>query len=332
MMTARPIAMVGLALALAGCAFADQALIPSLSGEPFASAPAGGEPAAEATDPSGRLGEVRTAVADQSTRFQTLRQRSGDHAAAYQATVGHIAGQLQGGPAAGDPALMDEWRIAEEQLGRLEEDLGDLRSLADEIAGSAAAARGLQDAVRARYATASAADRDSLRLLDENTTRVAVEADRLLADATLDAARQGSALAMESNNLTALSVAVRSGRPVTLASAAGGYAAGASAAPPGAGVASRRPFIVIRFDRPDVDFTKPMQDAVAQALARRPNVAFDVVAVGVTDDAASAEEAALRLQDVVHVLEGMGVTRDRIAVSSATSRKATSSEVQLYLR
>ncbi len=329
MIVARPIAVAGLVLALAGCEFTDKLLVPPASVEATAGASVGGEPAtAKPAVAGGELGAAQTAIADQKARFQALRGQSADHTATYQATVRHVAGRLRDGAPAGDPKLTDEWRIAEEQLGRMQADLVAMRSLAGEIAGSAAAARGLQEDVSAQHKTATATERDSLRLLDENTTRVAFEADRLLADANLDAERQDGALAMERNNLSALSLAVRSGQPV--APASGGT--GAAAAPPGAGVASGRPFIVIRFDRPDVDFAPTLQDAVTQAMERRPTVAFDVVAVGMTGDAASAEEARARMQDVVRVLEEAGVTRDRIAVSSATSRKAKSGEVHLYLR
>ena len=76
---------------------------------------------------------------------------------------------------------------------------------------------------------------------------------------------------------------------------------------------------------------------MSQALARRPNAAFDLVAVA--PRAAAAAQIALNsniaqrdADQVMRSLLSMGLTADRISMSAATSPTAQVIEVQLYIR
>jgi len=109
------------------------------------------------------------------------------------------------------------------------------------------------------------------------------------------------------------------------------------AAAPGAGIATGRPLVVIRFDRPDVQYQQPLYQAVSQALARRPNAGFDLVAVapssgGTAQVALNSNMAQRDADQVLRSLISMGLSPDRVSMSSATSPNAQVNEVHLYVR
>ncbi len=103
----------------------------------------------------------------------------------------------------------------------------------------------------------------------------------------------------------------------------------AAAATPAAvpAAAARKPFVVIRFARPDPDYRMALYDALRGALERRPDVEFDVVAVTRDPDAAQRD-----LASVVHSLAAMGMPAERISLSSVAAAAGAADEVLIYLR
>ena len=122
--------------------------------------------------------------------------------------------------------------------------------------------------------------------------------------------------------------------------AAGSTAAPQSAPParaPGAGLSSGRPFVVIRFDHPDVAYEPQLHEAVTAALSRLPNLAFDLVAVSApagteAQAAANAEAARANARKVMQSLLDMGVPAERIRLSEVTDPNVVANEVHLYVR
>jgi hypothetical protein len=95
--------------------------------------------------------------------------------------------------------------------------------------------------------------------------------------------------------------------------------------------------VVIRFDTANPDYQQALYQAVSQALARRPNAAFDLVAVapqsgGSAQIALNSNIAQRDADQVMRSLLSMGLTADRISMSAATSPTAQVIEVQLYIR
>jgi hypothetical protein len=100
---------------------------------------------------------------------------------------------------------------------------------------------------------------------------------------------------------------------------------------------NRRPLMIIRFDRPDVSYEEALHSAVRLALARRPDVAFDLVAVapqaGNPAQITLNSEASKRYaENVFRSLTAMGLAADRVSLSATTNAIAQSDEVWLYLR
>ena len=97
------------------------------------------------------------------------------------------------------------------------------------------------------------------------------------------------------------------------------------------------PLVVIRFDRPGVDYQQILYAALSQALQSRPGAGFSVVAVAPTRGSASAVQLAQtsaknHAQEVLRSMTDMGVPASRLAVASATDPGATSSEVRVFVR
>lgn len=107
----------------------------------------------------------------------------------------------------------------------------------------------------------------------------------------------------------------------------------AKATPPPAKT-TREPLVVIRFNKPHVDYARPLYRAVSYAVDKKPDVRFDVVAVTphpVSGNRLSAESGA-RLQGVLQTLADMGVPTSRVNLSSEGRPDAASDEVYIYVR
>jgi len=97
------------------------------------------------------------------------------------------------------------------------------------------------------------------------------------------------------------------------------------------------PLVVVKFDRPNVDYQQILYAALNQALQSRPGANFQVVAVSPTRGTAAsvqmAQSTARRhAQDVMRTMTDMGVPATRLNVASTTDPNATSSEVRVFVR
>lgn len=96
----------------------------------------------------------------------------------------------------------------------------------------------------------------------------------------------------------------------------------------------RRPLMTIRFNKADVRYAGPLYEAVRYAVARRPNVEFDVLAVmpasGSNGDI--SPESSARVRGVLATLLEMGVPTQRVRVSAVNQAALASDEVRIYVR
>jgi hypothetical protein len=102
--------------------------------------------------------------------------------------------------------------------------------------------------------------------------------------------------------------------------------------PPSFGADSRRPLVVIRFDRPNVEFEQPLYTAISQAIERRPAARFDVVAISPAKGAISATSARRNAERVLRTLTEMGLPADRVRLSASLSPQARGNEVHIFVR
>jgi hypothetical protein len=99
----------------------------------------------------------------------------------------------------------------------------------------------------------------------------------------------------------------------------------------------RRPLVVIRFDRDNVQYDRPLYAAVNQALEKYPAARFDLVAVSTANGnpaqvALSSSAARKNSRDVMRALTQMGLPLERLDLSAAASKDALNSEVRIYIQ
>lgn len=360
-------ACAGASLLLSGCALDDGALIPSLAGErepdvaptsltptsaeveTFKLEPVGVTPAPstgtfvgkKVEDLRGDLARLQAEVQADAKRLQALHAQSAQTAQGYHRNIAAISAKLQVGTTQGNPILVQKWNEAQAQLEQVSRNLAEMNSLANKVAAKGAMASYLLEGTQAAFGLSGAVDEDhrQLGVLEDEVNRTVVMIDRLLDQLTDDVERQTAYLATERSNLTALALAISKGEIYGPSLASRAYAAPTTpvAAPPGAGVATGRPLVVIRFDSDDVDYERALFDAISRALDRRPSAAFDLVAVargsGTPAEAAlNATNARRNAENVLRSLTRMGLPPERVSLSAKTSRTVQSNEVQIYVR
>ena len=95
--------------------------------------------------------------------------------------------------------------------------------------------------------------------------------------------------------------------------------------------------MVIRFHRPKVPYEKALYTAVRRSLERRPDAAFDLVAVAPNADnpaevALHSDASKRNAETVLRSLISMGLPAERVSLSATTSANVQSDEVRLYVR
>lgn len=297
----------------------------------------------------GELQQLNGQLSQQNSQLQQIRQNTTLNAQRYHGTVAAITARLQLGTTPGNPILVNQWNAAQAELERVGADIGNLNTLANQIAGNSALAAYVLESARAAYNLSGAVDEDhrQLAILEDETNRTVVLIDRLLSEINEDVARQTAYVASERSNLTTLSAAIKNGElngPSLLtraySSAAGNQPVAYSTSPTprsGFSAGGRNPLVVIRFDRPDVPYKQALYTAVSKTLEARPNALFDLVAVAPgsgTSSQIALEQSKLKkhTNDVLKALVDMGLPASRVSLGASQNPSTSSSEVHLYVR
>jgi hypothetical protein len=218
-----------------------------------------------------------------------------------------------------------------------------MTKLSNDAADEAAFGQYLLNAVQATYGLSGAVDEDHIRLqrLEDSVHQQVVEIDRLLTDLSQDINRQTTYVNNERQNMTTLSLAIKNGDLYGTSLATRSFqqtenlarqTARQSQPQPG-----ERPLVIIKFDRETVNYQQALYNAVSQALQRKPNATFDLVAV--SPQAGSAAQVALNsaaarrnAENVLRTLTDMGVPASRVQLLAETSADASNNEVHLFVR
>ncbi|MGZ0190083.1 MAG: hypothetical protein ACKVH0_19125, partial [Alphaproteobacteria bacterium] len=271
-----------------------------------------------------------------SQQLREIQNAATHHAERYHALVAGINARLQVGTTRGNPILTRQLSESQGQLGRIDADLARLSELAGRVSTDSALAGYLLEAVRAAYNLSGAVDEDhrQLAILEDEVNRTVILVDRLLTEINSDINRQTTYVGRERRNVTTLALAVKNGEAygANLGLAAGfGQAVGVANPRTVAPTPTDRPFVVIRFDRPSVEYAQPLYRAVAEALQLRPSARFEIEAAG-PPNAASSTSARRQANRVTRTLIDMGVPRDRLLVSERLANDARTDEVRIYIR
>lgn len=300
---------------------------------------------------------------DQTQKLQGIRQQATQDAQGYYSLVAGINARLQVGTTPGNPELVNAWNQAQGQLEKLNVDLSQMNSLGTAVSDTSSQAAFLLESVRATYGISGAIDEDhrQLKILENEINQSIVLIDRLLSELSTDIARQSAYVSAERNNLVTLNLAVKNGRLLGPSLQNRPYQQGSATPPPppqrfagnapparlaantpaGAPMVTinqnRRPLLVVKFDHPRVQYEQALYDVVSEALRRKPDAKFDLVAVapakGSVSYVALGQSASKQQADaVLRSLTSMGVDPGRVGLSSTVSVAAVSTEVQLYVR
>jgi hypothetical protein len=274
-------------------------------------------------------------LAGNAQRLAELRNSGAAAAGAYQQSKGVITTRLQIGTTKGNPELVAQWNAAQTSLDSLSTNVNQLNALGSDVASDSSTAHFALDQISATFNVSGAVDEDhrQLSLLEDETNQTIVLIDRLLKEVSDDVQRQTSYVANERGGLTALASSIKNGELY-------GGIPGVSAQTATGGIqlaSAGTPLVVIRFDRPGVDYQQILYTALNQALQSHPNAGFQVVAVAPTRGNAAAVQIAQttaerHAQEVMRSMTDMGVPATRMGVASATDPAAASSEVRVFVR
>ena len=305
------------------------------------------------------LERLQAALRQQNVVLQQVRDQTLNNSTQYHTTIASINARLQVGTTPGNPTLINQWNAGQALLAAIDNDIAELNSLANDVSNTSTLSAYLLETTRATYGLTGAVDEDhrQLAVLEDEVNRTVVLIDRLLNELSIDVNRQTTYLASERSNLTTLSLAIKNGELLgaSLANRAFSTAVPLASLPPApiavipapartvrparqtVGAALRRPLVVIRFDRPNVEFEQALYSAVSRALERRPAASFDLVAVapnrGSPGEVTVATNTSKRnAESVLRSLSDMGMPLDRVRLSAVTSGEAASNEVHIYVR
>ncbi len=292
--------------------------------------------------------EIRTTLAGMQNRIEAnaqrlaaLRQTDATYSSSYNGAKAQITSRLQLGTTRGNPELVAQWNTAQDSLDKLAADINALNTLGADVASDDSQAHYTLQTIQATYPVSGAVDEDhrQLNVLEDETNQTIVLIERLLTNVSHDVQRQTSYVANERSNLTMLANAIKNGEIYGATLSPTMVAAGPTPMRGNAGtaVAGGTPLVVIRFDKPNVEYQQILYTALAQALERRPDAGFEVVAVAPTAGTATSvqitqTETQRNAQAVMRSMTDMGVPASRLALSSTTDPRVSSGEVRVYLR
>lgn len=296
--------------------------------QPFApGAPTGTFVGAKVLQLRGDLENMQRGLAVHSDRLAEIQGSTAQHAGSYHGLVADINSRLLLGTTPGNPILTSQLGQAQGELARIDADLAQLSELAGRVSTDSALAGYLLEAVRAAYNLSGAVEEDhrQLALLEDEVNRTVVLVDRLLSEINTDVTRQTANVGNERRDLQTLALAVKKGEPY------GANLSLASATSRRAVSTAGRPLVVIRFDRPTVEYEQPLYRAISEALERRPSSSF-LVEAAAPPSAGSPASARRQADRVVRTLIEMGVPRERIDSSDRLAGDALADEVRIYVR
>ncbi|MDE1153149.1 MAG: hypothetical protein PW788_11485 [Micavibrio sp.] len=300
---------------------------------------------AKVKDLDADLSTVRSETAAFDGRLEALQGRADADARAYYELVAAINTELQSGTTPGNPELQARWNTAQNKLDSLSNTAGALNGLSTDLAAEATKAAYLQDNVRATYGLSGAvkADHDQLHVVEDGVNQQIVNINRQLTAVNDEINRRSAYLRSERMNMQTLSLAISNGElygqnisnNLYTRATQDGSASFKSA--PMAAPAQRRPLVIIRFDRDNVNYQQALYTAVTSALDKYPAAKFEIDAVSTSrgnpaEVALASSEARKNGEGVMRSLSQMGLPVERVKLNAATSPDVRNSEVHVYMQ
>lgn len=281
------------------------------------------------------LAQMQNAIRSNNAQLQQIRGSVINNALQYHKVIGMIEAKLQVGTTPGNPQMFTMLQSAQNNIQTMNANTIALNQLASKVLSDAANTNYLVDSIRAAYGISGAVDEDhrQLRILENEANQTALVNNSLLAEINSDIARQQQYIETAKSYIVDLSSVIKTGSygvnnvPLTNNNVMPA-SFGASKS-----IASGKPLFVAKFNKSDVKYQAGLKQAVSNAVAKKPGVMFDVVAVSPASGnqlaAASAKNNATQIfQDMIE----MGIGAEKINLSAKTSADVNASEVQIYVK
>ncbi|MDE2336451.1 MAG: hypothetical protein KGL10_04005 [Alphaproteobacteria bacterium] len=297
------------------------------------------------------LDHLRENVDTSRDQLRGLKNTNEARADKYYETVAGISAALQGGTTRGNPILVERWNDAQQKLDAMAQDSGQLTNITTDLNNEASRASFLLDSVQDAFSISGAvpADHRKLGVVQDGVQQELSQINSLLTEANDEVTHHAAFLQSQQADMQTLALGIANGelygKNLTnslFQKAASGSASvfdgGQVVSSAGGGLPVRRkPLVIIRFDRPDVQYKQALYTAVNQALRKFPAAKFDLVAVSNMEGnaaqlALSAAEARKNGERVLRSLQDMGLPLSRIRLSAASGKNVLNSEVHLYLQ
>lgn len=285
-----------------------------------------------------KLSKLQKSIRDNNNALQKTRATIVSNAAQYHKNVAAMEAKLQIGTTPGNPHMLSALQSAQENVQEMNSNAIILNQISNRVSSDAAETEYLLESIRSTYSISGAVDEDhrQLRVLENETSQTAVVIKSLLGEINADAVRQQKYADSASAHLLNLDGAIRQGSfsgapsnsylaPAVIAP--NSYNSGINAAP--VLPVSGKPLFTAKFNKANVNYSEGLKSAVNSAVAKKPNVNFDIVAV---DPANSNQTARDKAAKIFQEINAMGVSADRISIAGKNSVDTKSPEVQIFVR
>ncbi len=285
----------------------------------------------------GELSQLQNSIRKHNEELQKIRASVINNALQYHKLIGTIEAKLQVGTTPGNPQMFTMLQGAQNNIQVMNANTIALNQLATRVASDAAMTNYLLDSIRAAYSVSGAVDEDhrQLRILENETNQTSILIGSLLQEINMDAERQLQYIETARNYIVDLNSAIKAGSygVNNLPLPGADYVGAATNFNVKSSATNGSPLFVAKFNKTNVKYHDGLKQAVSSAVAKKPGVMFDVVAVSPAKGNALSKNAAQNnATQIFQEMVEMGVGAERINLSSRTSPNATSAEVQIFVR
>lgn len=281
------------------------------------------------------LSQLQTSIKSNNSQLQDIRNSVVNNALQYHKTIGMIEAKLQVGTTPGNPRMFEMLAQAQNNIQVMSTNSATLNQLSAKIAADTANTDYLVESIRSAYSISGAVDEDhrQLRVLENEAGQTSILMHSLLNEVNSDISRQQQYVETANNNIVKLSDAIRVGSygvdnvpmnssPVLFNSVNTAKSKNSPA------LVSGKPLLAVKFSSDKVKYQEGLKQAVANAISKKPNVIFDVVAVNSPQGNNAQKYASKIFQDII----SFGVSADKVNISAKTDSKASVPAVMVFVR
>ncbi len=284
------------------------------------------------------LRQLQKSIKKNNDQLQKLRKSVVSNALQYHRTVGIMEAKLQVGTTPGNPRMLEFLNSAQNNIQTMTSNLSSLNQISASVSADVANTDYLSEAIQSAYSISGAIDEDHahLRTLENEANQTSVLMHSLESEISGDIARQQQYIDTANDNLANLNEAIKIGsfgvnNPVMYQRASTNSIKRVNLAKPVSQtvrITDGRPLLSVNFANRNIDYKAGLRQAVDNAVAKKSNAVFDVVAVNPIKGQSAQSYASSVFQDII----AMGVSADRVNISSRTDANASDPAVLVFVR